>query len=255
MTTIHNFPTRRLVKGKRITLEAVEAQAFEQATSDAMPQQAIAAKRRFSLPFVGKTLRLAKAPQIIGAGGVGAKQNRYFVLHPATFNALQEQLQWQSQELQDLSEMVAQLRTQLVSIEAPDPLAAAKARGMSYTKAEWQKPTNLNLAAAAGYSRRSDRMINAARNRGELYALVLDGNQRGFRYPQWQFDAEPARLAPVLQALPDDASCWSKHQFLTRPNDALDGRSPKDVILDPQAALAPVLAAAHHRYAGDQGAA
>ena len=162
-------------------------------------------------------------------------------------------------ELHNLTEGVTALRKQLPGTPPAihDPLAGAMARGESYAKTEWQRPENLTLAGAAHYSQRSDRMINAARNKGELYALLLEGNSRGFRYPQWQFDADPVRLAQVLHALPpdDQASCWSRHQFLTRPNSMLDGRTPREVILDGTTDLAPLVQIAHNRYADGQGAA
>lgn len=162
-------------------------------------------------------------------------------------------------KLLNLVEEVTALRSQLPETLTTmhDPLAAAKARGASYTKAEWQRPENLTLADAAHYSQRSDRMINAARNKGNLYALLLEGNLRGFRYPQWQFDADPVRLAQVLHALPTDGqvSCWSKHQFLTRPNSMLDGRAPSEVILDSTADIAHLVQIVHNRYTSEQGAA
>ncbi|RSZ59287.1 hypothetical protein HF313_02500 [Massilia atriviolacea] len=135
-------------------------------------------------------------------------------------------------------------------------LSAARTRGASYARAEIAKPDNLTLAAAAKYSGRSDRMINEERKRGLYYALVLEGNSRGFRYPSWQFDANRSRLAAVFHAFGngDTMNSWVIHAFLTTPNVHLDGHSPREVILDPRLDLEPVLALARARFDSDQGA-
>ena len=70
---------------------------------------------------------------------------------------------------------------------------------------------------AASYSGRTA-SIEAARQRGALYALTLRGQPREFRYPRWQFDARPDRLAAVLD--PFARSCSNSyvvHQFLLTP--------------------------------------
>ena len=143
-----------------------------------------------------------------------------------------------------------------LSFSAVDGLAAAKARGVSYARTEWEKPENAPLLEAAAYHGRSDRIINEARKKGEFYALVLDGNSRGYRYPLWQFDADPARLVKVLEPLNlAGASCWVKHNFLLRPNTLLGGRSPREFILDPNADIEQLVQATNNRFSGDQGAA
>lgn len=150
---------------------------------------------------------------------------------------------------------VAKAMAQIASAQN-DAVSAAKERGTSYARAEIAKPENLTLAAAANYSGRSDRMINEDRKRGLYYALVLDGNSRGFRYPSWQFDADRSRLAAVFHAFGDsDAlNSWVRHAFLMTPNIHLDGRSPSEVILDARLDLEPVLALVQARFNSDQGA-
>lgn len=139
---------------------------------------------------------------------------------------------------------------------APDALAAAKARGKSYMREEWSSFDNATLTQASAYAGRSDRMINVARQNGELYALLLEGNTRGFRYPLWQFDADGARLAKVLAPFHEaDANCWVVHNFFNRPHSDLDGRTPREVILDPTADIEQLSRIAHARFQGDQGAA
>jgi hypothetical protein len=147
------------------------------------------------------------------------------------------------------------------TITSPDPLEAAKiaarARARQYIVDEWNSPQNLSLEAAAEYTGRSGRTINKDRQEGRLYALLLPGNSRRYRYPLWQFDAEPDRLKvsihPFLEAGKD---CWVLHHFLTRKTEALDGDSPRDWILDNSQPIERVVAAAKYKLpTADQGAA
>ena len=138
----------------------------------------------------------------------------------------------------------------------PTPLQDARNRGVAYMKSALDQPDNLTLGEASAYCGRSDRIVNEARQRGEYYALVLDGNSRGFRYPRWQFEAPRARLVAVLRKLDAaGASCWAKHHFLTRRSPCLHGRAPRDIILDDSADLAPVSTAIDEHFSGEQGAA
>lgn len=139
---------------------------------------------------------------------------------------------------------------------APAPLEVARQRGTSYMKSELDQPDNLTLGEASAYCGRSDRVVNEARQRGDYYALVLEGNSRGFRYPRWQFDAPQARLATVLRKLDAmQASCWAKHHFLTRPSPCLAGHIPRDILIDRDADLAAVCNAVDQHFTGEQGAA
>lgn len=137
-----------------------------------------------------------------------------------------------------------------------DPLQAARDRGKHQALVELQRPENLSLRDAATYSGRSDRAINEARLKGQLYALVPPGKQRGLRYPQWQFDAEADRLtaalAPFIEA---GASCWVVHNFMQRPLEALGDVRPMDWIADASKPIESVVLAVGNRYAGEQGAA
>jgi hypothetical protein len=162
-----------------------------------------------------------------------------------------------AQEVENLKQQVAFLTgiVNLRSEQAGDPLVNAKARGVSYMKSEFENPENLTLTAASEYAGRSDRIINQERNRGTLYALILEGNTRGYRYPKWQFDVPTTRLRPVLEVLiPTPMSCWALHSFLVRPNTSLDSKSPKDVIGDSGFPLERVVDAARRRADQQQGA-
>lgn len=139
---------------------------------------------------------------------------------------------------------------------AEDPLQAARDRGRHHALAELARPENLSLRDAATFSGRSDRAINEARLKGQLYALVPPGKQRGLRYPQWQFDTEGDRLAAVLAPFIEaGASCWVVHNFMQRPHQALGDARPMDWILDVSKPVEPVVEAVKKRYTGEQGAA
>lgn len=84
---------------------------------------------------------------------------------------------------------------------------------------------------------------------------MLPGKERGYRYPQWQFSAEPERMAAALQLfIRAEASCWVIHSFLHRPHVALGGVSPRERILDPDYPIELVVRLAAERYRYDQGA-
>jgi hypothetical protein len=161
------------------------------------------------------------------------------------------------QEVDGLKQQVAYL-TGLAKLRAepvPDPLAAAKARGASYKTNELANPDNLNLVNASKYAGRSDRVINMERKRGWLYALVPEGNTRGYRYPKWQFDVPASRLRAILDILtPSSLSCWSLHNFLTRPHSDLDGKSPSAALADSTFAIERIIDVARRRVDLQQGA-
>jgi hypothetical protein len=137
----------------------------------------------------------------------------------------------------------------------PDPLAAAKVRGASYKTNELANPDNLTLVNASKYAGRSDRVINIERKRGWLYALVSEGNTRGYRYPKWQFDVPASRLRAVLDILtPSSLSCWSLHNFLTRPHSDLGGKSPSAALADSTFAIERIIDVARRRVDLQQGA-
>lgn len=137
-----------------------------------------------------------------------------------------------------------------------DPLQAARERGRLAAAREWEQPENLSLKDAALYAGRSDRAINQDRQGGRLYALVLPGRERGFRYPSWQFHVDSERLAAVLAPfVAAGASSWVIHNFLHRPQESLGGRTPADWIADAVAPIDAVVKLVDARYRDEQGAA
>lgn len=160
-------------------------------------------------------------------------------------------------EVDGLKQQVAYL-TGLMTLgteDVQDPLASAKSRGTAYKKNELASPDNLNLVNASKYAGRADRVINMDRQRGRLYALVPEGNTRGYRYPKWQFDVPAARLRAVLEVLaPGSLSCWSLHSFLTRPHSDLDGKTPAAALADNTFDINRVIDVAMRRVDPHQGA-
>jgi len=180
----------------------------------------------------------------------GANDERVEADEPSEVIVLRHEVAELKQQVAVLAGLV-QLRTE----PTPDPLAAAKVRGASYMKTEFESTGNLTLSAASEYSGRSDRMINLERNRGALYALILEGNSRGYRYPKWQFDVPSPRLRSVLDVLTSSSiSCWSMHNFLTRPHVDLDGLSPSAMIGDVDFPLERIVSVARRRVEQHQGA-
>lgn len=136
-----------------------------------------------------------------------------------------------------------------------DPLAAARARGRRHVLELYEHPDNLTLLDARDYAGRNERKINEQRQAGELYALLPPGKTRGFRYPKWQFDAEPERLRDALKPFVGASSnCWVIHSFMLGKRALLDGRAPSDVIVDGTADLKPVIDLAESEISGEQGA-
>jgi hypothetical protein len=162
-------------------------------------------------------------------------------------------------ELQQIvATIVEEKVTELLGTSAlgsSDRFKAARSRGNAYKAAELAKAENAPLKEVSNYSGTSDRLINKWRNEGSIYALVQEGKSRGYRYPLWQFDAERSRLSRVLAVLREaNASDWVIHNFLLRPSPFLDGRSPRDWILDPGASMEHLVQVARDRFSGDQGA-
>lgn len=136
------------------------------------------------------------------------------------------------------------------------PLESARERGGLAAIREWESPTNLPLKEAAALAGRSDRMLNLDRQAGRVYALVLPGRERGFRYPSWQLTVDGNRLAAALAPFVEaGANCWAIHSFMHRPQDALQGLTPAQWVADPVRPIEAVVQLARACYRDEQGAA
>jgi hypothetical protein len=137
----------------------------------------------------------------------------------------------------------------------PHAFAAARARGLGFSSESYANPDNLALLEAKTYAGRNERAINVERQLGHLYALLPPGKTQRFRYPKWQFDVDPKRLAAVLGPFANaSTNCWVIHSFMLRKRDELDGQSPAEVIADAHADLAPVVALGARDLSGEHGA-
>jgi hypothetical protein len=158
--------------------------------------------------------------------------------------------------LKDLTVRLTQvLEAERANTTAVDPLSAARERGLAFMRNQLELPENLRLADAERYTGRSGKHINKLRQAGRYYALVREGSARGYRYPSWQFDVDPARLEPILASLYDKAlNGWSIHDFMMRHNDSL-GQAPMKAIADPAFPLEKIEHAVQLRFHdSDQGA-
>ncbi|MFB9244447.1 hypothetical protein IV454_11805 [Massilia antarctica] len=140
-------------------------------------------------------------------------------------------------------------------LPAPSPaVAAARERGNAWAREEYAKVDNLTLDQAAEQSGVSGRIVNERRNDGKYYALLPHGQQRGYRFPRWQFGAPADRLSTVLQITCEaSVSGWGIHIFMISPSHDLEGMAPREWIADPSKDLNKVLQVARARFTSDQG--
>ena len=149
---------------------------------------------------------------------------------------------------------VVRVLSTMAQPESP-ALRSARERGLAYARAEYEKPEHLSLAQASAKAKLSERIINERRNAGRYYALILEGNTRGFRFPEWQFGVKQERLAPVLDVMREaQASCWMIHNFLIAPNSLLGNMTPRDYLLDADRPLDHLINIVRGRFTSDQGA-
>lgn len=135
-----------------------------------------------------------------------------------------------------------------------EAVTAARERGATWKRAEYGSPDNLSLEQASEHVGLSTRVINERRNDGRYYALLAEGQTRGFRFPRWQFDVPGQRLQPVLAiARNAGATAWGIHVFMISPSSLLDGATPRDWLGDAARDLERVAALARNRFHGDQG--
>jgi hypothetical protein len=137
----------------------------------------------------------------------------------------------------DLARKVLTGKTVRVEIKPPTErisAALAAALGEARERAEpsigdlFAGPAMLSsdeFAKRLGVSRET---VNQKRKRCEV--IGLDGNARGFRYPEWQLiKGRPIpRLRELFARLENDA--WAVYRFLTTPQPALGGETGVDAM-------------------------
>lgn len=136
-----------------------------------------------------------------------------------------------------------------------EAVVAARERGASWARGEYANPANLTLEQAADHVGVSTRIINERRNEGRYYAILPQGQQRGYRFPVWEFDAPADRVAAVFSLTRSvAASGWGVHLFMLSPSSHLNGMAPWEWIADSARDLESVLRLARARFTSNQAA-
>ena len=132
-----------------------------------------------------------------------------------------------------------------------DPLAKARARGVSLRQRILARDDMLTLAEAAQALGLTPPAVNDRFRAGKL--IALEAGARGRRYPAWQFEDEVAGgpLEAVLEVL-KGLSPWTSYRFFTTPDSTLEDETPLDVLR--RGDIEAVVEAARLFASGDQGA-
>jgi len=138
-----------------------------------------------------------------------------------------------------------------VSTVRIDPLAKARARGVSLRQRILARDDMLTLAEAAQALGLTAPAVNDRFRAGKL--IALEAGARGRRYPAWQFEDEIAGtpLEAVLEVL-KGLSPWVSYRFFTTPDGTLEDETPLDVLR--RGDVDAVVEAAKLFASGDQGA-
>jgi hypothetical protein len=137
-----------------------------------------------------------------------------------------------------------------VSTVRIDPLAKARARGMSLRQRILTRDDMLTLAEAAQALGLTPPAVNDRFRAGKL--IALEAGARGRRYPAWQFEDEVAGrpLEAVLQVL-KGLNSWTSYRFFTTPDSALEDETPLEVLR--RGDIEAVIEAAKLFASGEQG--
>lgn len=70
--------------------------------------------------------------------------------------------------------------------------------------------------------------VNAKRQNGQV--LGLDGAKRGFRFPEWQLDADGKPYAALPTLHEKLGGAWAVYRFLVQPHAELDGLTGRKAL-------------------------
>lgn len=131
-----------------------------------------------------------------------------------------------------------------------DPLAKARARGVSLRRRILARDDMLTLAEAGQALGLTAPAVNDRFRAGKL--IALEAGARGRRYPAWQFEDEVAGrpLEAVLEVL-KGLNPWASYRFFTTPDSALEDETPLDALR--RGDIEAVVEAAKLFAGGDQG--
>lgn len=143
----------------------------------------------------------------------------------------------------------------LTNIDSSEPLLGARRRGDEYVETEYGKPENLTPDEARALTGIPVCMLHQKRMQGFLYALLPLENQLECRYPRWQFEADPKRLAAVLfPFFAADINTWVVHDFMMRAHESLASMRACDYIRDSSTPIGTAVLLAEQRLPREQGA-
>jgi hypothetical protein len=128
----------------------------------------------------------------------------------------------------DYSVLVSALNSEpaLATVNASDPLAAARLRGIDAKRRLLESEGGTVTAAKAAHLLRVTRQaVDKRRREGKLLGLEL--GKRGYLYPSWQFGLQG--LEDVLSAL-GGRDFWEKVSFFLNPSDLLEDQTPLQAL-------------------------
>jgi hypothetical protein len=129
----------------------------------------------------------------------------------------------------DVREKLRTAAAELVSDSAWQPTESDIQQGRALMLNEFSHPSNLavvEFARLAGKSRAQIyNDIQASR-----YLTLSMGGRRGIRIPDFQLRGEGQKLAESTMKKAQDVDTWTLYALLTEPNEALDGKSPAQVV-------------------------
>lgn len=104
------------------------------------------------------------------------------------------------------------------------------ARGLREQGRILRQSEMLTLEQAHELTGMSVRTLTDWRVKGRLLGLSRTGAQKGFRFPEWQFDERVLEAMPVILEAFGLSREWQAYDFLTLPEPLLGGRIPLEEL-------------------------
>ena len=112
--------------------------------------------------------------------------------------------------------------------ELEQALAAARARGRIKAAEVLSGADMLNADEFAKLLGTTRVTVNSKRQTGQV--LGLDGAKRGFRFPDWQIDADGKPFAALATLHERLGGAWAVYRFLVQPHGELDGLTGREAL-------------------------
>jgi len=117
----------------------------------------------------------------------------------------------------------------LISDSAWQPTESDIQQGRVLMLNEFSRPNNLGVVEFARLAGKSRAQIYND-IRANRYLTLSMGGRRGIRLPDFQLRGEGQQLAESIVKKAQDIDAWTLYALLTEPNEALEGKSPAQVI-------------------------